>query len=726
MRDGVRSGRKCAQPGRGSLYRICVVVLGGVLVVAGCEGDSHGEQPRSAMNPVVGGGAGSAAPAVGLSCADRDGDGIEDAVEGLADLDQDARGNADDTDSDGDGADDSVERGASPCSPPADSDRDGMPDFADLDSDGDGIHDAAVDRLLDTDLDAMPDFRDGDDDGDAIPDRAELGPNPLSPLDTDRDGIPDFHDPDSDNDGVPDRAASGSKDTDADAILDHLDDDTDGDGILDLSELGPNPLMPRDTDRDMAPDYLDADSDSDGLHDGLEDINGSGTLDTGESDPLVVDTDADGADDLIESAAKTDARDPKANPQADGNFVFIVPYQKPPLPPQATLDFATDVVRADVVFSLDTTGSMGGELKQLQSDLRTTIIPALGAQIPDLAFGVAHFEDFPVIPFGDPGDLPVELLTPITPDAAQAQAGINGLQLGSGGDGPESGSEALYQLATGAGVSWPGGRIAPFEVGWRDGALPIVVQITDAAMNSAETYLNAVPAAASRPKLQSALDTLGAKVIAVVSSDGDTLTATEEYLELVRATGASVPSTAFGTHGQCETGIGGSLVAADGSGNCPLLFGIDGDGSGLGASIVEAVGALAKHAVLDIDARAANEPGNEDGQGAEVDAIGAFLDRVVPNASPDQASGCTKGLATDDRLAMDKLDDTFVAVAPGQRVCFDVIAKRNDRVEAQLVPQLFRARIDLFGDGVTALDSRQVWFLVPPTPPKPGTKPVVQ
>ena len=729
------TGAREAEPGSASgpsasacKYRICVAFWAGVIAtsgVIGCSADTHGAEPRTMTSPFVGAMAGAGSPAVGLSCSDRDGDGIEDAVDGFVDQDGDGKQNADDTDSDGDGAEDSFERAATPCGPALDSDRDGTPDFLDLDSDGDGIQDAAVDRALDGDHDGMPDYRDADDDQDGISDRVEIGPNALSPVDTDRDGAPDFHDLDSDGDGLADKSGDGPKDTDGDGVLDHLDSDSDGDGIADTAEFGANLLMPRDTDRDGAPDYLDADSDSDGLHDGLEDKNGNGVLDLGESDPLVLDTDGDGADDLIESAAKTNARDPKANPQADGNFVFIVPFQQPPAPPDATLDFATNLVRADVVFSLDTTGSMDGEREQLQTALRTTIIPALAKEIPDLAFGVATFEDFPVFPFGAGDDRPVELHTPITTDAMVAQSAIDRLMLGSGGDGPESGAEALYQLATGAGVSWPGGQVAPFKVGWRDGALPIVVQITDAAMNSAETYMGLVPNAASLAKVRTALGDRGAKVIAVVSSDGDTVTATEEYLDVVRATGAIVPTSAFGGGKQCLTGIGGAPVAPDTRGECPLLFGIDGDGSGLGTSIVDAVGALAKYAVLDIDARAANEPGNKTSKGAEVDAIASVLDRVVPNPNPSSASGCVTGLATEDRLAKDTLDDTFVDVAPGQRVCFDVVAKRNATVESAQVPQLFRARIDLVGDGVTALDSRQVWFLVPPTPPKPGDKPIV-
>lgn len=704
---------------------LAVIACGLLVAASGCNADHHSDSRSSSAATGSGmpgkGAAGAGASSGPAICADHDGDGIADDVEGPGDQDRDGHPNGDDTDSDGDGIDDSLERGASPCVQPPDSDRDGTPDFLDTDSDGDGQPDTG--GAVDLDRDGDPDFRDSDDDGDGIADVTELGRDPSHPVDTDGDGTPDFHDLDSDGDGIADRATGASADADKDGVLDYLDDDSDGDGIADAFEVGSDPATPRDTDNDGMPDYLDADSDGDGLHDGLEDANGNGMLDHGESDPQQVDTDGDGAADLIEATAGTDPSDKAVNPQSEGNFVFVVPYQQPPMPPNATLDFATDLRRADVVFSLDTTGSMDGELVQLRSDLRTKIIPMLAAKIPDLGFGVANFEDFPVFPFGDGADEPIHLVTPVTTDPATAQAGIDQLQLGSGGDGPEAGNEALYQLATGAGVEWPGGKLEPFAVGWRTGALPIIVQITDAAMNAADTYGTSVPMAATRAATTDALKALGARMIAVVSADGDLAGATREYLQVVTATGATVPPAAFGSSGQCATGGNGVSDPPDASGNCPLLFHIDGQGQGLGTSIVDAVSALADFATLDIDARAQNEDGNMDANGDPLDAVDAFLDRVVPNANPSATVMCTKGLTVEDRLGNDGLDDTFVDVPPGKPVCFDVVAKQNDRVQPQPYPQLFRARIDLYGDGVTTLDSRQVWFLVPPKPPEPGEPP---
>ena len=53
-------------------------------------------------------------------------------------------------------------------------------------------------------------------------------------------------------------------------------------------------------------------------------------------------------------------------------------------------------------------------------------------------------------------------------------------------------------------------------------------------------------------------------------------------------------------------------------------------------------------------------------------------------------------------------------VAPGTPVCFDVLVRMNGTVMPTSAPQVFRAQNDVVGDGVTALDTRDVFFLVPP------------
>ena len=78
------------------------------------------------------------------------------------------------------------------------------------------------------------------------------------------------------------------------------------------------------------------------------------------------------------------------------DFYFVLPY----LENRGTgdLEFATDVRQADVFFSIDNTGSLDGETANLQTNLVSTIIPQIAAVIPNAAFGVGRFRDFPIDP----------------------------------------------------------------------------------------------------------------------------------------------------------------------------------------------------------------------------------------------------------------------------------------------------------------------------------------
>jgi hypothetical protein len=95
-----------------------------------------------------------------------------------------------------------------------------------------------------------------------------------------------------------------------------------------------------------------------------------------------------------------------------------------------------------------------------------------------------------------------------------------------------------------------------------------------------------------------------------------------------------------------------------------------------------------------------------------VDAVGSFIDHLETlQAGP----GCTPGLNDIDTNA-DTYDDYYVDVRTGTPVCWRVVSKPNTTVPATNVPQLFHATVDVYGDGVTVLDRRDVYFLVPPAP----------
>ncbi len=640
--------------------------------------------------------------------SDEDGDTISDEDEGRysggagADTDGDTIPDYVDDDSDSDGIADSIEAGdADGGTPPRDSDSDGTADFRDLDADGNGIFDTA-ETAGDTDLDGIPDFADTDNDGDSITDIEEIGGNPSAPHDTDGDGVRDFMDLDSDADTISDlHERPGIQDTDEDTIPDRLDLDTDQDGIPDAGEAGDVLVetAPVDSDGDGVANFRDVDSDNDGLGDDWEHMNGL--------NPYAEDSDGDGVPDLIEVGAGTDPLDPGSDPTSEGNFYFLVPYNEAPDPTMDTLVFSTDIQIADVFVLIDTTGSMGGEINNLRSSLSGTIIPGVAGIIPDVWFGVGRFDDYPVSPYGGSGDHVFQLFQRMTPSITDAQNAVNALTNGYGADGSESDVPALWATATGLGLGgWLSSTVVcgPGEIGYpcfRPGAVPIVVLITDATFHNgppgtfdgyssatlgghiAPTYTDAV----------AALNSIHAKVIGIWASGG--------YGDV---------------EGHCRQ-IAIDTGAVD-IGGTPLLYNIGSDGSGLGTSLVNGIATLASQVPLDI-----SSVGRDDTADL-VDAT-AFIERIEPNvvggvADPlDPTRVCVGGLTVSD-LTGDGYPDVCVDVLPGTTVCFDIYPRMNTTVPPTEEPQVYKAFIDVVGDSVTVLDTREVFFLVPPELEGPG------
>lgn len=380
---------------------------------------------------------------------DFDEDGILDIHEGEDDADGDGKPNLDDKDSDGDGLNDGGEAGDDDLATmPLDSDGDGVADYLDSDSDNNCVDDgteANDDVTLDTDADGAADYRDDDNDGDGIPDLKEIGQCEVP--DSDGDGKADYMDDDSDGDGIGDIYEGGTtefntdpRDSDGDGLDDYLDSDSDNDGIPDSDEGGTSgnaSAEPRDTDGDGNYDYQDADSDGDALPDDAE-------LELG-LDPYDNDTDGDGYSDGGEVTAGTDPNDPSS--VIDGIYVEV--QERTTL--EEEFDFEVNIQRGDIGFIIDTTGSMGGTIDAVASEFGT-MVTDLSSLLPDAAYAVGGHDDYAYGSMGSPGiDKPYYLLQQSTTDIAAVQAGLTALTTHSGADGPESGTEALYQSASGAG-----------------------------------------------------------------------------------------------------------------------------------------------------------------------------------------------------------------------------------------------------------------------------------
>lgn len=466
----------------------------------------------------------------------------------------------------------------------------------------------------------------------------------------------------------------------------------------------------------VAGDANQLDFDGDGLSNAYESAH--------RSDPNRADSDADGVDDLAESVAGTDANDPAANPMAHGDFYFLSPFGETPRPARETLLFSTTLRSADLFILVDTTGSMQPVLSVLQERLATRIVPDAAREIADLRVGVGAFQDLPSAPYGDPGDVLFALMQTPTEDSQKAQAGVNALKLGSGGDGPEAAIPALYALASGAGL----GEFLPTAPActnggtgyacFRSGAVPIVLLVSDAQFHNGphaeNAYFDLNPLPADYASTVAALRAIHARVISIhVASDPLGIA----ELDGLAPSTAAAPVVALPPSDAAADqmrALSRDTGAVDGSGQ-PLFFSVDAHATGLDARVVDAVQAVAEQVPISVSARLRDDPSDDVDATLLIERVEAHTTGGVGNAKqPGQI--CATGLATRDRN-LDAVPDTFDGVRPGTPVCFDVVPRKNARVQQGNQPALYRAFIDLVADDTTTLDTRSVYLLVPPSAP---------
>ena len=136
-------------------------------------------------------------------------------------------------------------------------------------------------------------------------------------------------------------------------------------------------------------------------------------------------------------------------------------------------------------------------------------------------------------------------------------------------------------------------------------------------------------------------------------------------------------------------------------------------GGSITTQIVSAIATLANTTTLDISLQYTDDAADA------VDTQVAFLDHLEANEAGNPARGCEARAAADTNG--DGYPDTFPSVRSGDRVCFDIVVRMNTTVEATTEPQLYRATLQVIGDGFTPLgEARDIFFLVPPVPPMIG------
>lgn len=537
-----------------------------------------------------------------------------------------------------------------------DTDEDSTPDFQDDDSDGDGIPDSTECSELpcrDSDEDGSADYRDYDSDEDGILDSEECPELPC--VNTDGDEFADYIDTDSDGDGIPDINES-SKDLDKDGKPNYQDDDSDGDGILDSVENG-TALPPLDSDDDGTPDFLDTDSDNDGLTDLKETELGT--------DPTKNDTDGDGVDDNTEVAAGSDptVSDPE---WWEGKYYVILPYNHTGHEIRS-LDFSTEITMADILFLIDLSGSMDGEIANLKTGINNTLIGSIKNKIPDVGFGITTFEDYEE--YDDKG---MRVAQFITTNEATIKTAVGNVNTRFGGAEPHF--DALYYSATGEShgnvpaINCAGKEGSIGGVCFRSGALPIFIMMSDEKFVSSDNTKNAT-------QTYAAMNAINAKFIGVDSYYSSTNNPEANFKAMSTNTGS-----------------------VDGSGT-PFYYRISSDGTGLSTNIANGVEYLANNVPMDVNI---NRESIANPQSVDVTQ---FIKAVTP-VKRVLADTTTVNCPTECTA------DAFQNVRPGTTVTFD-IDFYNDFYEPTTTENTaFKAKINVFGEG-SLVDSREVYIIVP-------------
>jgi hypothetical protein len=388
------------------------------------------------------------------------------------------------------------------------------------------------------------------------------------------------------------------------------------------------------------------------------------------------------------------------------NYTLVLPFNAPEQTVDVSFEAGPGLV--DVHLLIDTTASFDGEINDLQASLSNVVIPGLQRRVGSLSLGISRFEDMPYTPFGAPSDRPYTLLVPQTSDTLAVLRAVQRLDdpLGEGGDLPESYNEALYQIATGAGLVNPDQTLVqPFRgssqgggnlggVGFRSNSTRIVVLATDAPAHEGSDYAGVVVAPHGSAAALDALRALSVKVVGISSG-----TAARSTLEnFATRTGALAPAG----RGLCATGLNGAARVPI-NGQCPLVYDIGEDGHGLSQTIVDGINAL----LATIAFAVVRGEGRDDTEHfvTSIEALSsrAAMGGAEPGREDQLPAGATDGIA-----------DTFTRVGTGTALQFRAHL-RNLTVRETPYAQVFFLRIALVGDGSTLRES-VVRVIVPEAP----------
>ena len=132
--------------------------------------------------------------------------------------------------------------------------------------------------------------------------------------------------------------------------------------------------------------------------------------------------------------------------------------------------------KIDMVFVIDTTGSMYDDIAAAKASA-IDIVNQIDSETDDYRIAVVDFRDFPVDPYGGPGDYPYNVDVSFSTDKTAIVSAINGLSLGWGNDWPESHYSALMHCFQKDSLG-----------GWRDNVKKVAIVMTDAPPHDPEPF----------------------------------------------------------------------------------------------------------------------------------------------------------------------------------------------------------------------------------------------